>query len=311
MSFNEEEIKAFTTEAQDLLDTAEKSLLLLDKGESLESHYDAVFRAFHSIKGAAGMMNLSALQNHMHQLETIFTDQKTQKTLDKPLVDLFLRGLDATRSLLEGKEINFDYNVAKSNPTKAAAPEPPKVENTKSLGKILVVDDEPDIVDLVTTILTAENITVRGLTSSEKVLAEIAEFKPDVLFSDIAMPEINGLDLLALVKKAYPDLPVVFISGYVNKEILLQAIHFGVYAVIEKPFDVLRVAECGIGAIEKSKLSKMLNSSINLLMYQFSDLSDFLKSQGKNDIHKVISDEIASLLEQRRILRQRSKAKVT
>lgn len=308
MSFDEEEIKAFKTEAEELLDSAEKSLLLLDKGEAFSNHYDAIFRAFHSIKGAAGMMGMTPLQSHVHQLETIFTDQKPKPNLEKPYIDLFLKGLDATRTLLDGGEISFVYTVNTASPPQTTQ-EPHKQPETY-IGKILVVDDEPEIVELITNILKDENICVKGLTSSTKVIDEIKDFKPDALFSDIAMPELNGLELLEKVKETNPDLPVVFISGYVNKDALLQAVRLGVYGIIEKPFDVLRVSECALNAIEKSRLNKMLASSINLLMYQFSDLSEFLKTQGKHDIHKVIKDEIAGLLEQRRSLRKRQKAKL-
>lgn len=308
MSFTDEEILAFQNEAEDLLENAEKSLLMLDKGGTLNDHYDSIFRALHSIKGAAGMMDMTALQSHMHQLENIFTEQKKNEFLEKGLIDLFLRGLDATRSLLKGQSIEFDYSISKQSDT-APVPDSPIVEPKKVdyLGKILVVDDEPEIVDLLVKLLQDENIEVEGLTQPQKVLETIDRFKPDVLFTDVSMPDMTGLDLLKLVKKSFVDLPVVFISGHVNKDVLLEAIQHGVYGVIEKPFDIGRVAECAINAIEKHKLYKMVGSSINLLIYQFSDLSEFLKSQGRHDIEKVISKEITQLIDQRRALRQRRK----
>ncbi len=51
----------------------------------------------------------------------------------------------------------------------------------------------------------------------------------------------------------------------------------------------------------------MLSSSINLLMYQFSDLSDFLNTSGRGDVQKVISNEITSQLHQRKSLRTRKR----
>ena len=92
MKFSEEEIREFTAEAEDLLQAAEEALLALDKGAPLSSHYDAIFRAFHSIKGAAGMMELNELQTHMHHLENIFTGFKGAELLPKEAADLFLRG---------------------------------------------------------------------------------------------------------------------------------------------------------------------------------------------------------------------------
>lgn len=315
--FTEEEIRAFIAEAEDLLDSAEKSLLSLDKGEPLKAHYDAIFRALHSIKGAAGMMDMFALQSHMHQLETIFVENKEQPTLSKSLTDLFLRGLDGTRTLLGGGSINFDYSISAAAPAASAAaaaapaPKTEKIENVvvkpATIGRILIVDDEPELVELIGEILQDENIEVMGLTSPHEVVNALNTFKPNCLFSDISIPGMDGLQLLEQVAKVQPDLPVVFLSGHVNKDALMQAIRLGVFGVLEKPCDPTKIVEYALNAIEKHRLAKMLSSSINLLMYQFSDLSDFLNTSGRGDVQKVISNEITSLLHQRKSLRTRKR----
>ena len=78
MQFSELDIKEFIMESTELLDAAEKSLLAIDQGAPFKDHYDAIFRAFHSIKGAAGMMEMTAVQSHLHQMESRFLDQKTK-----------------------------------------------------------------------------------------------------------------------------------------------------------------------------------------------------------------------------------------
>jgi len=125
-----------------------------------------------------------------------------------------------------------------------------------------------------------------------------------VVLTDISMPKINGLQLLSILAKHDPDLPVIFISGNVTKDSLIEAIGMGVFGVIEKPFNVGRVIECCRQAIERKRLTQVLNESINLLMYQFSDLDQYLQSQGKDDVRKLISSEIRKLIDQRRELRE-------
>ncbi|WP_369676875.1 Hpt domain-containing protein, partial [Enterococcus faecium] len=56
MEFSQAEIEEFKLEALDLLEAAEDNLLQLDRGATLATHYDAIFRCFHSIKGGAGML---------------------------------------------------------------------------------------------------------------------------------------------------------------------------------------------------------------------------------------------------------------
>lgn len=336
MAFTEEEIKEFRIEAEELLDSAEKSLLALDKGELFATHYDAIFRAFHSIKGAAGMMEMTALQSHMHQMESKFTEQKNEKNLSKPYIDFFLKGADAARSIIGGKEVDFDYSVSQAagsdakvatpSPVKASAapagapPNPVAAEPRpttpasvaapaasgpaqEAIGRVLVIDDQPDVVDLLMDILKTAHFDVVGTTSPEEGLRLAATFKPDAVLSDISMPEMDGMQLLAAINKSHPDIPVVFVSGHVSKEWLMEAIQLGAFGVVEKPFTVARVVESCLNAVRKCQMARFVNRSMNLILYQFSDLDAFLKAQGKDDIRNAISHEINALIAQRRKLR--------
>jgi two-component system chemotaxis sensor kinase CheA len=114
VALSDEEKNEFNTEAFELLDNAEKGLLAMDEGAEISAHYDSIFRTFHNIKGASGMMELLDLQSHMHQLESIFTQFKGQTRLPKEQIDLFLRGIDATRLLLKGESIQFSYQASVS-----------------------------------------------------------------------------------------------------------------------------------------------------------------------------------------------------
>lgn len=70
MSFSQEEVEEFESDAMEMLDSVERDLLALDKGGELKAIYDAIFRVFHSLKDAAGMMALHALQEHFHRPPT-------------------------------------------------------------------------------------------------------------------------------------------------------------------------------------------------------------------------------------------------
>lgn len=110
-SFSEEEIEEFKVEALELLESAEKSLLALDDGEDFKTHFDTIFRGFHNLKGAAGMMELNELQAHTHELESILMRFKTADEIPKAHISFFLRGIDAARSILDNEEVNFSYEV--------------------------------------------------------------------------------------------------------------------------------------------------------------------------------------------------------
>lgn len=132
-SFSPEEIEEFKVEAQELMDMAEKSLLALDQGGDFKTCFDSVFRGFHNLKGGAGMMEFLDLQAHTHELETIFMGFKEKTSIPKEFINLFLRGIDAARSILDGEKVNFDFSikneasVCEVKETKAEVKEEPKI----------------------------------------------------------------------------------------------------------------------------------------------------------------------------------------
>lgn len=76
MSFSAEEIEEFSCEARELLDAAENSLLKISEGLPFAEGYEAIFRCFHNLKGAAGMMEMLKLQAHTHELENFLVSLK-------------------------------------------------------------------------------------------------------------------------------------------------------------------------------------------------------------------------------------------
>ena len=111
MEFSEEELAEFMVESGELLDTAESALLAVSHGEDFGQHYDSIFRVFHSLKGAGGMMELLKLQAHMHRLENKLIERKGDQPFARAQIEFFLRGVDGARDLLRGKEIDFEYEI--------------------------------------------------------------------------------------------------------------------------------------------------------------------------------------------------------
>ncbi len=127
MSFSEEEIEEFKSESRELLDVAETSLLALDGGAEFRTTYDKVFRSFHNLKGAAGIMELAQLKTHTHGLENILVEFKDKNSIPKKHISFFLRGIDGARALLDGQEINFDFNISDDVTEASASSSPTKI----------------------------------------------------------------------------------------------------------------------------------------------------------------------------------------
>ena len=130
---------------------------------------------------------------------------------------------------------------------------------------ILIVDDEADIRDGVSGILSDEGHQTRTAKNSDEALAAIAQRRPHLIFLDIWMQgsRLDGLQLLEVIKEQHPNLPVVMISGHGNIETAVSAIRLGAYDFIEKPFKADRLVLVAERALETSRLKREVSELRN------------------------------------------------
>jgi DNA-binding NtrC family response regulator len=102
--------------------------------------------------------------------------------------------------------------------------------------RILFVDDDNDILMMVEQYLQMQGYDVTTVNSGLKALDLIREEEVQIIFSDYKMPEFNGLELLAAVKQFNPMIEVIIVTGYGSMESAVQAMKFGCYDYLQKPF---------------------------------------------------------------------------
>ncbi len=126
------------------------------------------------------------------------------------------------------------------------------------MSDILIVDDERDIRELISDILQDEGYTTRLAGNSDDAMASIAAEPPALLVLDIWLKDSNmdGIDILKAVKRDYPEVPVVIISGHGNIEIAVAAIKQGAYDFIEKPFNIDQLMVVIRRGMETSRLRR-------------------------------------------------------
>ncbi len=138
--------------------------------------------------------------------------------------------------------------------------------NRGNKGRILIAEDNDTIRKLLTKLLTSngyEVVTVdNGLDARKKLIGESF----DMLLSDILMPGIDGIELLKEVKTNFGDIPVVLITGHQSMETAKDAIHWGAFEYITKPFHDLNFVLHAIKrAVSKSMLQQEKESLISEL----------------------------------------------
>ncbi len=109
------------------------------------------------------------------------------------------------------------------------------------MGKILVIDDERTIRRALTEILVFEEFEVDEAENGKQGLDKAKTEAYDIIFCDIKMPEMDGMEVLEGLQKAKIETPVIMISGHGNIETAVQAIKKGAFDFIEKPLDLNRI----------------------------------------------------------------------
>ena len=124
-------------------------------------------------------------------------------------------------------------------------------------GKILVVDDEPDIRNLVKEILEDENFEVDTAEDAEKARKLRESFMPDLVLLDIWMPGTDGISLLKEWKeKNLLTIPVIMMSGHGTVETAVEATKVGAYDFIEKPLSLAKLILTVTHALENITLQQ-------------------------------------------------------
>jgi two-component system, NtrC family, response regulator HydG len=117
--------------------------------------------------------------------------------------------------------------------------------------RILAVDDEPDTLEALREILEAWGHKVQTATDGHDALQKARDFRPDLVLSDLAMPQTDGLWLLRALKEDLPDCPVMFLTGRATIDDAVEAIRQGAYDFIEKPLDTARLKVSLARALER------------------------------------------------------------
>ncbi len=124
--------------------------------------------------------------------------------------------------------------------------------------EILIVDDEADIRMLIAGVLKDEGYQTREAGNSEQALSAIRSRQPSLVILDIWLQgsELDGIEILKVIRRELPALPVIMISGHGNIETAVAAIKFGAYDFIEKPFKSDRLLLVVERAIEAARLRR-------------------------------------------------------
>jgi len=108
------------------------------------------------------------------------------------------------------------------------------------MSTILIIDDEPGIRTVMRDVLEDENYTVLAAEDGIAGLTELATKNVDLVFLDVWLPNMGGIDVLKRIREQYPDVEVIMISGHANISLAVQATKMGAFDFLEKPLSLDR-----------------------------------------------------------------------
>jgi CheY-like chemotaxis protein len=105
-------------------------------------------------------------------------------------------------------------------------------------GRILVIDDNPEVVDLLVTCLHEEGYGALGALTSDEGLQLVIPYRPDLVLLDITLPEMNGIEVLKRIRSIAPATKVIIVTGSIDPLLAREALELGALAYVDKPFDL-------------------------------------------------------------------------
>jgi len=159
--------------------------------------------------------------------------------------------------------------------------------------KVLIVDDDTSMCELLAESLAQQGYEVRWKASAQEALAEVEQRNFDVVLTDINMKEMNGLELCQKATEIHPDLPVIVITAFGSMETAVQAIRAGAYDFITKPFDIDVVAI----AIERAVKHGLLQREVQRLQRAVDESRRFDELLGASPAMKEVYDLLERVAE--------------
>jgi response regulator RpfG family c-di-GMP phosphodiesterase len=171
--------------------------------------------------------------------------------------------------------------------------------------RILVVDDEKMIREILADFLSMEGFWVRTAEDGSAALVELSRTHYDLVLTDLKMPNMGGLELLAAIQKHTPNVVTVIMTGFGTVETAIDAMKRGAYDYILKPFKVEEVVHTIRRGLEKQKLhAENLRLREALSLYKVSEaisaslsLDEVLRTVIDASIHEVDADAVIILLD--------------
>lgn len=160
--------------------------------------------------------------------------------------------------------------------------------------KLLIVDDDPMVLQSTSAIFTYNGFEVFSCENSFLALESIKEQTPDVVLTDVRMPDISGTDLLLKLRAEGHDFPIIVMTGYTDLSSAIDAVKGGAFDFVKKPYDPEYLIKTVQRAVKHCRLLALEKSYLGQLEYEVRQKTEEIErsSRLKTEFLNNISHEI-------------------
>ena len=163
-------------------------------------------------------------------------------------------------------------------------------------GSILVVDDDPFILESTCSLLTSYGLQTVACAQSQQAMQKLQENSFDAVLSDIKMPALTGIELLDEMHAAKPDIPVVLMTAFAELDLAVEAIKKGAFDFILKPYKpeyliltMKKAVNYGRLLLTEKNYKIMLEDTVRKRTGELTDALGMVKSLSKEVVQRLIS----------------------
>ncbi len=154
--------------------------------------------------------------------------------------------------------------------------------------KIMIVDDEEDIRNLLVTIMSRAGHQAMALEDGDSLKASFTGPQPDLVLLDLKLPDADGLELLPPLKKNWPATEVIVLTGYASLDAAVMATKLGAYDFQKKPFDAKSLLHSVERALEHKHLTEQTSSLRQALSGISGGTAPVFRSQAMKEVVRTI-----------------------
>ncbi len=272
MEFDQETVDSFMIEFREHIEEAVRHILLLENNPQDAEAIHALFRSLHTIKGNASVLELERISRLSHEAETLLDSIREQTIeISSDIIETLLTTADALTALVDEAQGAGTFDESKIDdliqtisgylPREAPLKKKPhpvqkkgaklSAQGSSAPNKILVVDDEKTVRDVLEEAFVKASHTVRCADSAEDCLEALKQENIQVMFLDLRLPGMNGVDLCKQIRKDKPIAVLYAMTGYTSLFELADCRDAGFDDYFTKPFDLKVVLKAADDAFDK------------------------------------------------------------